>query len=107
VNDRKLSLRSAADDCHDPIAEGKTCHAGADGCHHPGELETRDVRRPTWRGRVQAGPLQQISVVQARGVDSDEHLTDTRHGVGSFLHGEGALLDYNGAHGLKGTQGDT
>jgi hypothetical protein len=98
VDDRQLGLRSATDHGHDPIADDEALDTRSNCRHDARELEARDVRRRTRRSRVQAGPLQQVGAIQARGLDTNKQFASPRDRVGSFSHDDGSGLDDDSAH---------
>ncbi len=74
VDDDLLGVPPAADDAEHPVTLGELGHAFPDEVDLTCDLEPRNVRRRSGRGRVHSEPLQQVRAVHGRAADAHPHL---------------------------------
>ena len=78
MHDRPFSVSPAGDERHHPISRLKARGIYARAFNRSGDLKTQNVTRPR-RGRIISHALHDIGAVDARGVNSNEHLARARN----------------------------
>ena len=84
----ELGVGPAAHQTHDRVSDSPPAGLRATRFDQAGVLQTGDVRRPGWRGRVPAAPLQDVGSIEAGGLHPHPDLRGTRLGRRRLLQGE-------------------